>query len=157
MVHSLPFDEAWSYYHLRAPYAAQTYDSVCEALGLSERSRILDLGCGIGTLAIPFARRLASVLAIDRNRLMLDEGCRRADADGLTNITWACMPAEEVTDTLGQVDGVVMGQSFHWMRRDLVLKQLAPMIREGGGIALIGPSLKVRTETTEALLNPILE
>ena len=152
----LPFDEAAPYYHLRAPYAPEALDHVCEAFGLGALSRVLDLGCGIGTLAIPFSRKVGAVTAIDRNRFMLDEGRRRAKAEARANITWLCLPAEEVTADLGQVDAVVMGQSFHWMQRDKVLANLAPMIREGGGLALIGPSLKLRDESWEPILYPIL-
>lgn len=153
----LPFDEAAPYYRLRAPYAPEAIDHVCEAFGLGAHSRVLDLGCGIGTLAIPFARKVGAVLAIDRNRFMLEEGRRRAAAEGRANITWRCLPAEEVTDALGMVDAVVMGQSFHWMARDRVLAQLAPMIREGGGLALIAPSMAMRTETSDEIVADMLE
>ncbi len=67
------------------------------------------------------------------------------------------MPAEEVTDALGLVDAVVMGQSFHWMARDQVLTQLAPMIRDSGGIALIAPSMAMRAETTDEIVAAMLE
>jgi ubiquinone/menaquinone biosynthesis C-methylase UbiE len=152
----MPFDEAAPYYHLRAPYAPEALDYVCEAFGLDARSRVLDLGCGIGTLTIPFSRKVGAVLAVDRNPAMLAEGKRRGDAERRANITWLCMTAEAVTDALGMVDAAVMGQSFHWMHRDTVLANLAPMIRAGGGIALIGPSLRLRVESTEAILDPIL-
>jgi ubiquinone/menaquinone biosynthesis C-methylase UbiE len=148
----LPFDEAAPYYHLRAPYAPEALDYVCEAYGLTANSRVLDLGCGIGTLAIPFARKVGQVLAIDRNRAMLEEGCRRGDAEGRENIAWLCMPAEEVTGALGAVDAVVMGQSFHWMARDRVLAQLAPMIRAGGGI--VGAMLARYDVRRESLPRP---
>lgn len=48
---------------------------------------VLDFGCGAGTLAVPLARRVASVTAVDFSRVMLDllrHACRE---EGLGNVT----------------------------------------------------------------------
>lgn len=48
---------------------------------------VLDFGCGAGTLAIPLARRVASVTAVDFSRVMLDllrQSCRE---EGISNVT----------------------------------------------------------------------
>ncbi len=66
-----------------------------------------------------------SVVAVDPCVEMIEEGRKDAELAGRDNIQWRCMKAEEVTDELGQFDLVTMGQSFHWMQRDRVLRQVA--------------------------------
>lgn len=48
---------------------------------------VLDVGCGAGTLAIPLARRIASVTALDFSRVMLELLRRSCVEEGITNIT----------------------------------------------------------------------
>jgi SAM-dependent methyltransferase len=55
-------------------------------LGLGQGLRVLDLGCGDGTTALPAARRGADVLGVDIARNLVDAGNRRADEAGLANL-----------------------------------------------------------------------
>ncbi len=48
--------------------------------------RVLDIGCGPGTLAIPFAARVKSVTAVDFSSAMLQELEKRAHLQRITNI-----------------------------------------------------------------------
>jgi len=48
---------------------------------------ILDVGCGTGTLAVPFARRVAAVTAIDFSPGMLDGLRRRCAHEGIRNVS----------------------------------------------------------------------
>jgi SAM-dependent methyltransferase len=54
-------------------------------LGITRGMKVLDLGCGDGTTAIPAARTGADVLGVDIARNLVDAGNRRAQAEGLTN------------------------------------------------------------------------
>ena len=47
---------------------------------------ILEYGCGAGRLAVPFARRPASVTAVDRSPAMLDAARNAAERQGITHI-----------------------------------------------------------------------
>ncbi|MBU0910198.1 MAG: methyltransferase domain-containing protein [Proteobacteria bacterium] len=49
--------------------------------------RVLDIGCGPGTLALPLAARVNAVTAIDFSSAMLAELEKRAAEQGITNIT----------------------------------------------------------------------
>ncbi|MBI5557615.1 MAG: class I SAM-dependent methyltransferase [Deltaproteobacteria bacterium] len=49
--------------------------------------RVLDIGCGPGTLALPLAGQVQSVTAIDFSTAMLDELKKRAAQQKITNIT----------------------------------------------------------------------
>jgi len=46
----------------------------------------LEYGCGIGRLAIPFARRPGAVTAVDRSPAMLERARREAERQGVTHI-----------------------------------------------------------------------
>src|SRR5471032_3036144 len=56
------------------------------ALGVKKGLRVLDLGCGDGTTAMPAAKIGADVLGVDIARNLVEAGARRAKEAGLTNI-----------------------------------------------------------------------
>jgi SAM-dependent methyltransferase len=152
----LPFAEAAPYYELRAPYAPQALAYVRDAFQLDKTSGALDLGCGPGTIAIPLSRMVGHVLAIDPSEAMLNQGRMRGVEAGRGNIDWLCARAEDATEALGTFNVVTMGQSFHWMDRDIVLRQLALMIAEGGGLALINPGRRRPQESWEVLASEVI-
>lgn len=57
-------------------------------LGITKDLMVLDLGCGDGTTAIPAAKLGAKVLGIDIARNLVEAGNRRAQEEGLTNVTF---------------------------------------------------------------------
>jgi SAM-dependent methyltransferase len=48
---------------------------------------VLDMGCGSGALAVPLAKKVSSVIAVDFSGGMLDVVRKRCDAEGIRNIT----------------------------------------------------------------------
>jgi 2-polyprenyl-3-methyl-5-hydroxy-6-metoxy-1,4-benzoquinol methylase len=54
-------------------------------LGITKGLRVLDLGCGVGTTALPAARLGAEVLGVDIARNLVEAGNRRAREQGLTS------------------------------------------------------------------------
>ncbi|HZJ12050.1 MAG TPA: class I SAM-dependent methyltransferase [Methyloceanibacter sp.] len=54
-------------------------------LGITEGLKVLDLGCGDGTTALPEARLGADVLGVDIASNLVEAGNRRAKEQGLTN------------------------------------------------------------------------
>src|SRR5262252_7065783 len=61
-------------------------EALVESLGVRLGLRVLDLGCGDGTTALPTARRGADVLGVDIARNLVDAGNRRAQEQGLRNL-----------------------------------------------------------------------
>ncbi len=55
-------------------------------LGIKKGLKILDLGCGDGTTALPAAKLGADVLGVDIARNLVEAGNRRAQEQGLTNL-----------------------------------------------------------------------
>jgi len=61
-------------------------ESIIQSLGVSPGLRVLDLGCGDGTTAIPSAKLGAEVLGVDIARNLVAAGNQRAHDMGLANI-----------------------------------------------------------------------
>ena len=60
--------------------------SLRRELGIEPGMKVLDLGCGDGTTALPAAQRGADVLGVDIARNLVEAGNRRAQAAGLANL-----------------------------------------------------------------------
>jgi ubiquinone/menaquinone biosynthesis C-methylase UbiE len=147
-----PFAGTAAFYsRFRSPYPDAALAFVRASFQLDARSRVLDLGCGPGTVAIPLSHAVGEVLAVDPDADMLAEGERLAAQRRRRNIRWECLRAEEIGADLGCFRLVTMGQSFHWMDRDRVLSLLAERVEDGGGLALINPG---RRRKRHALANP---
>ncbi|MFC4012835.1 class I SAM-dependent methyltransferase [Nonomuraea purpurea] len=130
------FGGAAPYYaKFRPGYGQAAIEHLAETLGAD--SRVLDLGCGPGTIAIPLSRRVKAVLAVDPAREMLAEGRRLVE--DVTNIAWVHGDST-VLRGLPPFEHVVMGRSFHWMDRRSVLMELDELLPPRGAVALIGPA-----------------
>ncbi len=66
-----------------SPYVRQFLDIVA----VDRETTLLDVGCGPGTLAVPFARNVSRVTAIDYSKGMLDQLEAYARDEGVHNIT----------------------------------------------------------------------
>jgi len=73
---------------------------------------VLDVGCGPGTLAIPLAKQVKHVIAIDFSASMLEELKAYAKAEGVTNITTYHMGWDDDWSEIGEVDVVVASRSI---------------------------------------------
>ena len=60
-------------------------ETLVKGLGITKGLKVLDLGCGDGTTALPEARLGADVLGVDIASNLVAAGNRRAMAEGLTN------------------------------------------------------------------------
>ncbi|MFJ6570490.1 class I SAM-dependent methyltransferase [Streptomyces sp. NPDC091292] len=121
----------------RLPYApglADTLaDALAEALRVDGEGRLLDVGCGPGTVALTLAPLFHEVVGVDPDGGMLAEAGRAAAAAGVTGKTrWVRVRAEELPAGLGTFTVATFAQSFHWMDRDLVAATVRDMLRPGG-------------------------
>ncbi len=61
-------------------------EALVRSIGVKPGMRVLDLGCGDGTTAIPAARLGADMLGVDIARNLVEAGNRRVREAGLTNV-----------------------------------------------------------------------
>jgi len=59
-------------------------ESLCEAVDLRAGERVIDVAAGNGNASLAAARRFAEVTSTDYVAQLLDQGLRRAEADGLS-------------------------------------------------------------------------
>jgi ubiquinone/menaquinone biosynthesis C-methylase UbiE len=134
------FEGAAEYYaRYRPKYPRAAFDFIKDRFQLGPSCRILDLGCGTGNASIPLASEVAEVVAMDPNPEMIRVGAELAESVQARNIKWLQAGSKDLSPALGAFRLVLMGQSFHWMDRDRVLRDLYEIVEDGGGLALIGP------------------
>src|SRR5512133_1138426 len=63
-------------------------EALVQRLGITKWLKVLDLGCGDGTTALPAAKLGADVLGVDIARNLVEAGIKRAAEHGLTNCTF---------------------------------------------------------------------
>jgi ubiquinone/menaquinone biosynthesis C-methylase UbiE len=105
-------------------------------LGIAPGSRLLDVGCGAGQLALIAARAGAKVTGCDISTNWLEKARERAAAEGLS-VNFEEGDAEELPYADGQFDAVVslIGAMFA-PRPELVAAELKRVCRPGGTIAM---------------------
>lgn len=107
-------------------------------LGITKDLVVLDLGCGDGTTAIPAAKLGAKVTGIDIARNLVEAGNRRAQEEGLTNITFREGDAtnlQEVEDRTFDLVISIFGAMFAPKPFD-VAKEMVRVTRPGGRIVM---------------------
>src|SRR5678816_189555 len=77
-------------------------EALVKGLGITQGMKVLDLGCGDGTTALPEARLGANVLGVDIARNLVEAGNRRAKQEGLTNVRFQ---EGDATNLQGLEDG----------------------------------------------------
>jgi 2-polyprenyl-3-methyl-5-hydroxy-6-metoxy-1,4-benzoquinol methylase len=69
-----------------AAFMRQSGEAMVKSLGVTPPLRVLDLGCGDGTTAVPLASLGADVLGIDIARNLVEAGNKRAAQASLRNL-----------------------------------------------------------------------
>jgi len=113
-------------------------DSLVQGLGITRGLRVLDLGCGDGTTALPEARRGAEVLGVDIARNLVEAARRRAEVEGLRNVRFQ---EGDATDLLELKDGSfdlvvsIFGAMFAPKPAE-VAKEMVRVARPGGRVVM---------------------
>ena len=131
---SLYSGSAAYYVQGRVPYPQELADCLVAELRLDGSGRLLDVGCGPGSLTLLLAGLFEHATGLDADADMLSEGKRRAKAAGITNVEWVNMRAEALPPHLGPYRVVTLAQAFHWMERPLVARLLHGVLTKDGAL-----------------------
>src|SRR5262245_50280087 len=113
-------------------------DALVNGLGITNGMKVLDLGCGDGTTALPAARRGADVLGVDIANNLVAAGNKRAQAEGLTNCRFQEGDASNLQDLKDHTFDLVVsifGAMFAPKPLD-VAKEMVRVTRPGGRIMM---------------------
>jgi ubiquinone/menaquinone biosynthesis C-methylase UbiE len=123
------------YARFRLHYPPELIARVIALAGLAPGDGVMDLGCGPGLLAIPFAQAGMRVTGIDPEPDML-EAARETAREAGVEVDFRQGGSFDLPTDLGTIHLVAMGRSFHWMERTEVLRTLDALLPPGGAIAL---------------------
>jgi len=113
-------------------------ETLVDALGIRKGLKVLDLGCGDGTTALPAAKLGAEVLGVDIASNLVEAGNRRALAQGLANLRFQ---EGDATDLNGLSDRnfdlvvSIFGAMFAPKPFD-VAREMVRVTRPGGRIVM---------------------
>lgn len=107
-------------------------------LGITKGLKVLDLGCGDGTTAIPAAKLGAEVLGVDIASNLVEAGNKRVKEEGLTNISFQegdATDLHELGDQQFDLAVTIFGAMFAPKPQE-VAKELVRVTKPGGKIVM---------------------
>jgi len=113
-------------------------EALVKGLGITRGLKVLDLGCGDGTTALPAARLGADVLGVDIARNLVEAGNKRAEEQGLKNCKFQVGDACDLLDLEDQSFDLVVsifGAMFAPKPFD-VAREMFRVTRPGGRIVM---------------------
>lgn len=135
------FTSAVPHYAVGRPaYSERLAAWLARETGLGAASRVLDLGCGPGSLTLLLARHCGTAIGIDPDAAMIAAGSEAAATAGL-EIDWRVGSSYELGADLAPLDLVAIARAFHWMDREATLLRLDELVRPGGAVALVNTEL----------------
>jgi SAM-dependent methyltransferase len=121
----------------RLPYAPGLAEAFEAALDLNGRGRLLDVGCGPGTVTLRLAHLFEEVVGVEPDQGMLREAARLASDRLVANARWINIRAEDLPSDLGTFRTVTFAASFHWMDRPRVAATVRDMLIPGGAVVQV--------------------
>ena len=136
-------------------------EALVSGLGITKGLKVLDLGCGDGTTALPAARLGAEVLGVDIASNLVEAGNRRAKEEGLTNCKFQEGDASnlhELADRSFDLVLSIFGAMFAPKPLD-VAKEMARVTKPGGRVVMGNwipndPTLVAQILKTSAAYSP---
>jgi SAM-dependent methyltransferase len=113
-------------------------EALVRGFGITRGMKVLDLGCGDGTTALPEARLGADVLGVDIAANLVEAGNRRAKSEGLSNLKFQEGDATslvELKDHSFDLSVSIFGAMFAPKPFD-VAKEMVRVTRRGGRVIM---------------------
>lgn len=122
------------------PFPATIAARIADLGGMGEKSRILDLAAGPGSLALELAKRSPHVAMMELSRGFVEAAQEEAVRRGVQLET-----IHESCNRLAQVDGsfdvMTISQAIHWLDDVMLVKGVCRNLAEGGSFFVVHGSL----------------
>ncbi len=129
------FNRMVDVYAARPPYPAALLDSLVARLGPAG-SRVVDVGAGIGHLALPLAARGFELVAVEPALAMLEE-LRKGAAAARLELATVHATAEALPLERASQDAVLVADALHFLDATLASNELARVLRPHGAVAVV--------------------
>ncbi len=148
-------DTAEYYAKFRRGYPEAIIDEVVNRLVLGTADTVIDLGCGTGLLTRPFAQRVRMVVGVDLEPAMLAAAQRGTGHDLRSRVAWMLGSDADINTFRrllgdGSVGAITIGQALHFMDHKRLFREARPLLRAGGGIAIVANGTPLWQQDTEA-------
>ena len=132
------FDSTVPFYaRYREPYPASFFREVARRLTLQGTERLIDIGCGPGSLAIGFALFVRECVGVDVETEML-AAARVQAARARVHVELIQARIEDLPRDIGFFQAVTIGRALHWFDRDETIAVLERIVDANGWIAVCG-------------------
>lgn len=126
---------AQEYHQFRPDYPPAVFEFLYQHFSLKPSSTILDIGCGTGRAAFPFATQKMRVIGLDPSLEMINMARASAREQHLS-IDFIVAQGEQPGLQAHSVDFINCAQAFHWFDAPAALDSFATLLKPGGGFAL---------------------
>lgn len=100
--------------------------------------RAVDLACGPGTLALPFARRVKWVCGLDLTPAVLTRARETARTEGIANLSFALGDAQSLPFAGNSLDIAVTSYSLHHIPHPAhTVAEMARVLKRGGRVGVL--------------------
>lgn len=125
---------AQSYGLARPPYPIEVIQQVTELAKLTDRSALLEIGCGPGTATIDFASLVGSIDCLEPNPDFYH--LAQANCVAHRNLCFYNQAFEE-WPSAQKFDAILAASSFHWIPAHLGYPKAASLLKENGSLILL--------------------
>ncbi|CAM3431449.1 class I SAM-dependent methyltransferase [Kibdelosporangium persicum] len=158
-------DVADYYQRYRRGYPPEVFDTLTTVFTLTTTDTAIaiaiDLGCGTGQLTIPLTDHTGAVIGMDIEPDMLAHARAAAGERPITWLLGGDTHLPHLIPLLGpqSVSLITIGQALHWMDHDTLFRTAHPLLRTGGGVAVItnGTPLWLQDTTWSRALRTFME
>jgi SAM-dependent methyltransferase len=125
-------------YRARPPYPNALISAVADAVGPATPLPVLDVGAGVGHLALPLAARGVPIVAVEPAKAMLEALMARA---GELPVQPLHATAEELPLPARSVGAAIVADALHFLDAELAGKELARVFAPRGRLVLVAAEL----------------
>lgn len=111
------------------------FDDLMALASLSDRSRVLEIGCGTGQATVPLAQRGLSVIALELGPHLAR--LARRNVASFAHVSVLNEAFETWDAGSDQFDAVLSVNAFHWIDSGVRFAKAAQLLRDGGSLCIV--------------------